>query len=195
MMAMLVLTAAWRGQMDSRPQGIGLVVEMGTFFTFWIVVYQLMLVLLQLRFLRTLPISATRLAAVVIGIGILPLMALGALVGAFAGLVWGIPVALRLLAFCAVNLVPAVLCVVLTVWWGAGVLRSALLLLTLVGFQMVWGQVSLQHPEIPFHLAGPIVALSVLLALMVTRHALLRRSEPYRVQPNPWGILPWGRDG
>ncbi|MGO8678250.1 MAG: hypothetical protein ACLQVX_20600 [Limisphaerales bacterium] len=194
MVALLAIVTAWRGQMDSRPQSIGLVVEMGSFFQFWIVVFQLMLVLLQLRFLRTLPLSATRLAAMLIAVGILPLVALDVLVAAAAGIAWGPPAAFRLLTFCALNLAPAVLCIVLTVGWGAGVLRSAFVLLAMVGFQMVWGQVSLQHPEIPFRLAGPIVALSVLLAFLAARHALLHRNGAYRVQPNPWGSLPWGRD-
>ncbi len=132
-----------------------------------------------------------------IGAGILPLMALGALVTGVAGLLFGTPAAITFLESYAFILAPASLCVFFAVWLGAGTWTYALMLLTMFGFQLgpLWFQRILLNPEIPGIQSGAFVALCVLLAFLFTRRALLRSSHAFRVQASPSCNLPWATVG
>jgi hypothetical protein len=196
MVALMALLWQWHGP---QHQGFESFAMLGSLMSCWLIIfYQLKPVLWQLRSLRTLPVSATSLAAVMIAITILPLIALGALVTGVAGLSLGTPAALTALKSYTFILAPASLCVFFAVWRGAGMQTSALLLVTLFGFYMVplWLQVFFHYPEIPFkipfNLTGPVVAICVLLAFLLTRRALLHSNHAYRVQATSFGNLPWG---
>lgn len=148
-------------------------------------------VLRQQRFLRTLPISATRLAAVMLSIVILPLVALGALAAGGAGLALGTPAGLTVLNSYTFILAPGSLCVFFAVWRGDGMQAYALLLVTMFGLQQVQLrlQTAFHYLELPFSLCGSIAAIGVLLAFVLTRCALLRSSRTYRVQAKPFGDI------
>ncbi len=198
MVAVMALMMAWRGMGMPRQQAIIVFASMGSFMScFFIFILQPMLLLRHLRFLRTLPVSANRLAGVMIGAGILPLMALGALVTGVAGLLFGTPAAITFLESYAFILAPASLCVFFAVWLGAGTWTYALMLLTMFGFQLgpLWFQRILLNPEIPGIQSGAFVALCVLLAFLFTRRALLRSSHAFRVQASPSCNLPWATVG
>ena len=157
----------------------------------WVYVFvplsELLAVLRQLRFLRTLPISATRLAAVMIALTILPLFAVGALVAGVAGLIGATRAAIMLWESFTFILAPASLCVFFIVWRGEGMQGYALLAFPLFGFlSMRWGlMLALHRAALPFGLIGAIVALSVLLAFVLTRGALEHGSRAYRVPGDP----------
>ena len=90
-------------------------------------------------------------------------------------------------------LAPAALCVVLVGWLGAGRDAFALMLFTMVLFQVVptWAQVFFNSREIPFSLISVIVGVTIALAFLLTRHSLLHSSKTYRVHVNPFGTA-WG---
>jgi hypothetical protein len=164
---------------------------MSCFFIFFL---QPMPVLRHLRFLRTLPISATRLAAAMMAFAILPLAALGAVVTGVAGLSLGPAVAIMFLKSYTLILAPASLCVFFTVWQGARNQVYVWLLLILFGFQLgpMWLQRFIRYPEIPDYATGALVASCVLLAFLLTRCALLRSSVAYRVHAGSTdNHLPW----
>jgi hypothetical protein len=193
--ALMPLFMALGGHMNSWHQVIEAIGGLGIVFPFWFVIFfQLIPALLQLRFLRTLPIPATRLAAMMIAMTILPLVALGALVAGVAGMALGMPTALTVLKSYTLTLAPASLCIFFAVWRGVGMETYALLIFTMVGFQTVpmWLQVVYHSREVPFSLAGLIVAICVLLAFVLTRRALMHSSHTYRVQANPFGNFAWG---
>jgi hypothetical protein len=195
MTALMVLLGRWQGQILQSQDITSLLVVVGSFMCCWFIIfYQFMPLLRQLRFFRTLPISATGLAAVMIAVAILPLIALGALVAGFAGLALGTPAALMALSSYTFILAPTSLCVFFVVWRDAGKQAYALLLFTLFCFLMggVWLRTFFHYPEIPLSLGGPVAAISILLAFLLTRRALLRSSHAYRVQANPLGDVPWG---
>ncbi len=184
MVALMALLLHWQGRGISRPQDIVLFVAMGSFMSCWFIVfYQLLPALQHLRCLRTLPISANCLAVVMIALTILPLGALGALLAGVAGLALGTPTALTVLSSYTFILAPAALCAFFAVWQGSGKPVYITLLLTLFGFFMggVWLQGYLHVLEMPFGLAGPIAAIIILLAFLLTRRALLHSSRAYRV--------------
>ncbi len=191
------LESWWQGH--AIPQDLAIVMFAGGSFMFcgFVIVFELLPVLRQLRWLRTLPISATRLAAVMIAITLLPLIALGALAAGVVGPALGASAAITFLKSYTYILAPASLCVFFCVWRGDGMQAYALLGFTLFGFLKLhgWLQLHSHRLELPFSLIGPIVAISVLLAFLLTRYALLHSSRAYRVQANPFGNAPWARAG
>jgi hypothetical protein len=198
MIALMALLSRWQRQM--MPPGMAgnmdvmLIATMGSFISCWFIIfYQLMPVLPHLRLLRTLPVSATGLAGVMIGIAVLPLLALGAVVAAVAALSVGTPFAVTVLESYTFMLAPGALCVFLAVWRGVGVPTGALVLVTMFGFFMapIWVNGHFHQPEIPFIQGGAFVALCVLLAFLLTRRALLRGSRAYRIQASPMAQHPW----
>jgi hypothetical protein len=192
MMALMALLQQWQGQAMQRYLAISIFAAMGSLMSCgFIIVFQLLPVLRQLRFLRTLPTSATRLAAVMLAIVILPLIALGALVAGGAWLALGTPAGLTVLKSYTFILAPASLCVFFAVWRGDGIQTYVLLAITLSGLQQVQLrlQTALHSLELSFSLCGSIAAICVLLAFVLTRCALMHSSRTYRVQANPFGNI------
>jgi uncharacterized membrane protein (UPF0136 family) len=195
MIALVALVQQLQGQAIPRPVAIRVFAGMGSFMSCGvIIVLQFLPVLRQLRFLRTLPTSATRLAAVMLSIVILPLIALGMLAAAGAGLALGTPAGLTVLKSFTFILAPGSLCVFFAVWRGDGIQAYVLLAITLFGLQQV--QLRLQTAfhslELPFGLCASIAAICVLLAFLLTRCALRRSSQAYRVQATPFGNVALG---
>jgi hypothetical protein len=122
---------------------------------------------------------------------ILPLITLGALAAGGAGLALGTPAGLTVLKSFTFILAPASLCVFFAVWRGDTGQAYALLAITLLGLQQVQLQLqtAFHYLELPFSLCGPIAAICVLLAFLLTRCALMRSSHTYRVQANPFGDI------
>jgi hypothetical protein len=192
MIALMALLQQWQGQAMPPHMAITMFAGMGSFMSCGlIIVLQFLPVLRQLRFMRTLPTSASRLAAVLLSIVILPLIALGALVAGGAGLAWGTPAGLTVLKSFTFIVAPASLCVFFAVWRGDTMQAYALLLVTMFGLQQVQLrlQTAFHYLELPFSLCGSIAAICVLLAFLLTRCALMRSSHTYRVQANPFGDI------
>jgi uncharacterized membrane protein (UPF0136 family) len=195
MIALMALLQQWQGQ--AMPPGVAITMFAGVgsfMFCGFIIVFQFLPVLRQLRFLRTLPTSATRLAAVMISIVILPLIALGTLVAGGAWLASGTPACLTVLKSYMFILAPASLCVFFAVWRGDTIQAYALLAITLFGLQQVQLRLetAFHYRELPFSLCGSIAAICILLAFLLTRCALMRSSHTYRVQANPFGNIALG---
>jgi hypothetical protein len=196
--ALMALLSRWQRQM--MPPGMAgdmevmLIGTMGSVMSCWFIIfYQLMPVLPHLRFLRTLPVSATGLAGVMIGIAVLPLLALGAVVAGVAALSVGTPLAVTVLKSYTFMLAPGALCVFFAVWRGMGVPTGALVLVTMFGFFLAPLRLKgyFHQPEFPFIQTGAIVALCVLLAFLLTRRVLLSGSRAYRIQASPMAQHPW----
>ena len=192
MVASMSLIMALEASPDSQITG-----EMINIFPFMFLVVILLLqppsALRQMRLLRTLPVSAARLAWVMLALLLLPTLAVGALTAGSAGLALGVPVAVGVLKAFTFTLAPAALCVFFIVWRGGGTQTQILLLLTLFGFYLgpLFLQGILSHPEIPFSQTGALVGLCVLLAFVLTRRAIQRSSRAYVVPANQFGTL-WG---
>jgi hypothetical protein len=185
----------WRLQGQTSPQKLSILIlaATGSFLSSgFLVVFQLLPLLRHLRYLRTLPISATRLALIIVAIVTLPLVALGALAAAVAWLTLGAPAALPFLNSYTFILAPASLCAFIAVWRGDRMEGCALLIVTIFAFLKMhgWLQISVYNPAVPFDLIGPIAAVTVLLAILLTRRALVHSSHAYRVRANVFGNFP-----
>ncbi len=150
-----------------------------------LILFQVAPPLMQLRFLRTLPISTARLAAVIIALVILPAIAAGMLTAGIAGLAFGTPAAITILKSCLLILAPIALCIFFNVWRGGGIQGYAFSMVAM----MVWVCVASACRNITFPLAGAIAAAGVMTAWLLTYYALLRGGRAYRAQADPLGSL------
>jgi len=161
---------------------------------FWLVLTFAMLpAILQLRHLRTLPISSNRLAAVLISLLLLPVLALGALSATVCGLVAGEAAALNATRSLLLSLPAAVLSVAIIAWLG---FRTRAYLL--VGATMLVSQFTTLLWLVPtrsnaaplsLSLTGFVAAACVLLAFCLTGLALRRGTSAYRAPAGAFGQL------
>jgi len=134
--------------------------------------------------LRTLPLAPTRLAALLVCVAVLPLIALGALVAGIAGVIYGAPLAVMALKGYLLIIAPTAVCVFLSLGRLEGKLTFLFCLLVMAAFcaAPVWLLASSLYREIPVVLVGLVVLISVLLAFLLTRFALIYSSRIYRGQ-------------
>ncbi|MEI7729559.1 MAG: hypothetical protein WCO56_08295 [Verrucomicrobiota bacterium] len=195
MIVMMPLFLVLQGRMTSWREVIDIMGGVGNFFPFYfIILFQIIPSLTQLRFLRTLPLTASHLAAVMFAIVLLPLIALGVLVAGFGGLVVGASASLAVLKSYTFTLAPASLCIFFFIWRGVGVQAFAALILTMVAFQFVplGLQSCFQNRVIPFSLMAGIAGGCILLSFLGTRRLLTHSSRVYRVQAIGFGGANWG---
>jgi hypothetical protein len=185
--AMVALITLLSLRHDSgMPSGFTLMMlaQMGSFMSFFFIVFDAMAASRQLRLWRTLPISATRLAAVIIALVILPLVAVGGLSAGFAGLAWGKAAAITTLKSYGLVLAPVGLSMVLIVWLGTG--RGVYTLLFLVvtgsGVARPFVERSAFASKIPVGVSSALVAGFLLLSFLLIRLVLARSSHAYRAQ-------------
>ncbi|HEY5912436.1 MAG TPA: hypothetical protein VJA21_17680 [Verrucomicrobiae bacterium] len=193
MVALMALLWLWQGRNLSLPMDFEMLAAMGSFMPCWFIVFYSLLPLLRhLRVLRTLPISATELAGVLLALALLPPAALGMLLASVGWLFSGPAAALAFLKIYALALGGVALCVFFAVWRGAGVQGYALLLLSLFGFLFghLWLQGHFHYSERTLMVAGSIATGCILLALVLTRLVLVRGSRVYREETNPSGGFP-----
>lgn len=198
LLALMALLLRLQGQKLSPPASLQLLATTGTFMSCWFVmIFQFIPILSHLRVLRTLSISATGLAGVMLALVLVPLSAMGSLAAAVAWLAWGPLAALAALNSCAFALGGVALCVFFAVWLGVGMRAYALLLFSLMGFLLghLWLQTHFHYLERPLSFAGPIAAVCVLLAFVLTRQALIRGRHVYRVPATAFGGFPLGTTG
>jgi hypothetical protein len=198
MIALMAFVQRMQGQTTPPSMAILMFAGMASLMSCgFILVFQFLPVLRQLRFLRTLPISATHLAIAMIAVTILPLIALGVLVAGAASLAVGTQASIIALESFTFVLAPASLCVFFAVWRGDGFQAYALLALTLFGFIHLqgWLQKYLHNPQIHLSLACAAAAVSVLLAFLLTQCAIKRSRRAYLIQPAPFAQFPWAVRG
>ena len=183
MSALTALITVWRGSPMPGHAPVVMFAGMGSLMSFgFMMVFQLLPALRQLRLLRAMPISAVGLSGALMAIMLLPLVALGGASAAVAALAMGTPAALTFLSDYTFALAPASLSVLLAVWLGEGKLGYVVLIVILFGSQQVQLrlQSSLHVLELPLGLAAAIAAACVLPALFLTSWALRSSRHAYR---------------
>jgi hypothetical protein len=180
------------GQLKSWHQLGESLARPGGFFPYWFFIFlQLMPVLLEMRYLRALPISPTNLAAVMVSIAILPMIALGAVMTGILGLTLGSPQTISFLNGFVFTLAPIAIAVAFAVWRGSGRQAYAALVVILLGSQYVSLEVFSPHQQIPLLLTSALVAIVIALAFLFTRRSLIHSSEPYRIRASSLGNTTW----
>ncbi|MGA2245717.1 MAG: hypothetical protein ABSH48_12015 [Verrucomicrobiota bacterium] len=164
-------------------------------FSFWfVIIFSVAPTLMQLRFLRTLPISATSLAAALIAILILPLLALQAVTAGIAGLSSGAPAAFAIADNFLLTLPAVALSVVLFALLGMGLPTYVLMfgVMTISQVGLAWWQAGLHRSEAPSGLCAVASGLLFLLGFWLMRRLLLRSSDLYLVKPDDFDNLASG---
>jgi len=178
------LALAWQGRINSWPSVIELVASLVA--AYWALsFFAFAPVLRQLRSLRTLPLSGGCLALILIGLALLPVLAMGALTLGVAWLTTNPAVTWQVVHNFLFVLAPASLCLGMAVWRGTGIQTYVVLLLALIGFQVVC------YRSLPLSAVGGIAAGCILLGFLAVRAALNRSSHAYRSSPTPFGHSPW----
>lgn len=172
----------------SWRQGIRFLGVTGTYL-WMIAALQLMPVLLHLRLLRTLPITAPRLALLLVILAFFPLLAVGVVMAGLIGVAVDSATALSTFYNISVCLAPASLCLFVTVWRGLKT-GYVCLLFCMVGAPFLL-MVFRDSP-----IASGFIPLGVLLCAAVSwwllTWALSKSSLPYRVQASLFGVSAWG---
>jgi hypothetical protein len=139
----------------------------------------------QLRLCRTMPLSTTTLAAVLIAITLLPIMAVGVLGSLSAGLLWGKVAAVATLKGYALVLAPAALCVFILTQFGSGTSAHGSLYLLVIAYSAGMPILSDHYFRgTPIALSIALVAICILFSFLLTRRALLHSRYAYR-SPGP----------
>jgi hypothetical protein len=161
---------------------------------FWLVLtFAMIPAIMQLRHLRTLPISSGRLAGVLISLLLLPVLALGVVSTTVCGLVAGETAAINAARTLLLSLPAAVLSVAIITWLGfrtrTYLLVGATMLISQIG-TLIWLTPS-RTVAAPLSLpqTALVVAAAVVLAFYLTRLALRRGTSAYRAPLGAFGQM------
>ncbi len=174
-----------QGRLETWPRALGASSGVG-FFPFWLIVFfAFSPLLLQWRLMRSLPLSAGRLAAGLLLAALLPVAVLGVLHAGFLGLAVGNTAAQDIATYYLLALATGAFSLLPIAWLGAGALSYLLLVgLTIFAqFTPLYLDDSL-GPGPALGLTGLVTAVAVTLAFLLTRHALTHTTRAYRMQPN-----------
>lgn len=186
----LIMSFIFRDQ--HRGQAIISMIQGGsTPYVFYILIFSIVPIVFQLRFLRTLPISASNLAAIFVFLPVISVAAVGIIVTAIASLALGetvIPPAAN--SFLMLGAKAAII-VSLVVWRGLDVLTYFLIFLMLISDSFIsLGMTIVFHlgsntPERPLWVNLTVFLLCVVVSFALTRRLLVKSSSAYRVRTMP----------
>ena len=174
MIGMMALIWQWQGHSASPATNFAELTSIGSYMACWFVLFfQFMPLLSHLRFLRTLPISASGLAAVMLALALLPVLGLGVLMIGIAWIAHGNAAAWMVISGLSFTLPSIALGACFALWLGGGAQAYAAMLLMLLGSLIL--RLALQghsHSPLPLGQTGGFALLGILLALLLTRRAL-----------------------
>ncbi|MFO1489137.1 MAG: hypothetical protein U1F65_11740 [Verrucomicrobiota bacterium] len=181
MVLVIYVMALMQGRINDWRHIATPVMKMGLFPLWLMIFFSVLPIFFQLRHLRTLPISTSKLALILMGSYLLPMMIVGA---AFCGGAWlsgGVPLALETGKNYVLALMPATTMVVMVVWLGGGILAFILMVLLLTVTQ-AWRMGNPGFFDLSLGSSAVLLAVVVLTCFWLTRLALSRSSKAYRGQ-------------
>jgi len=164
------------------------------FLPFWFVVFFAYLpLLMQLRFLRSLPVSPSLLSAVMVMIVSLPLLLMGAITAAIAGPFLGLSASLILVNNFMLMLPVSVMSLILTLWLRYGRLSFVLMFMLIILFQSLplWLHFGLRDQQIPLAAGIAIAVAAIVIGWQLARLLLVRNSKIYRSSATMFGNATW----
>ena len=161
-------------------------------FSAWAVgVFQILHIFLQLRLLRTLPLSTTRLAALLVFLPIASLALLSLILGAFLYVFIGQVEALKIAAIFLIPMTIAALAIPLVLW--SGFERNSLALIGLTFFLSLTLPIFLGLDGVPLSFRCAVTIILVTASFIATKYLLPRSSKAYRFQLSK--LSAWGMGG
>jgi len=192
MIGAMVLFMAMLTPGHNRGSAILSMVQGGsTPYVFFILIFSIVPVVFQLRFLRTLPVSPSALAAALVALPVFSIITVGAIIATVLSLLLGdkmvVPTANSFLILGA----KAAIIVPLIIWRGLDALTYFLIFLMVVADSFIaLGMTLLFHlgsntPANPWWSSAIIFLLFIAVALLLTRTLLIQSSCAYRVRNLP----------
>ena len=161
-------------------------------FSAWAVgIFQVMHMLIQLRLLRTLPISTTKLAALLVFLPITSLTLLALILGTLFSPFIGEPKALEVAATFLTPMTIVAIGIPLVFWLGLE--RHTMILIGVVFFLSATLPIWFGLDKIPLPVRFAVTAIFVATSFFVTKHLLPRSNKAYRNQlanlGGTWGTI------
>ncbi|HEY3932418.1 MAG TPA: hypothetical protein VGM58_08615 [Verrucomicrobiae bacterium] len=160
-------------------------------YVFFILIFSIVPIVFQLRFLRTLPVSSLALAATLVFLPVASIAAVGLIVTVVASLLLGEPVILPTANNFLLLGAKAAIIVSLIVWRGLDVLTYLLIFLMLISDSFIsLGMTIVFHlgsntPGRPLWVNLTVFLLCVVVSFALTRRLLVKSSSAYRVRTMP----------
>jgi len=177
---------------ENPAQAIVSMIQGGsTPYVFFILIFSIVPIVFQLRFLRTLPASSSALAATLVFLPVFSIAAVGLIVTAVVGALLGESVILPTVNSFLLLGAKAAIIVPLIAWRGLDALAYLLIFLLVVSDSFILlGMTILFHlgsnrPERPLWIDLTVFLLCVGLSLVLTRRLLTQSSSAYRMRMLP----------
>lgn len=164
----------------------------------FIVVGGLAYLMVHLKFLRTLPMTSSQLAGVILTIALLPLLLASGIVAVIVGIQHGAPAGISLFKAYLMGAAPACVLAVAAVWhseqrWGRIILAAVIFLISIIApiYQATTGICNSGAKDMPlyFVLGYPLVA--IFLAWRIIIRLLETHSMTYKARAQ--ALRGWGK--
>jgi hypothetical protein len=192
LMTVMILVMAFLFQGSHRAEAVTSMIQGGsTPCFFFILIFSIVPIVFQLRFLRTLPVSSSALAATLVSLPVLSIVAVGVIVAAVGGLLLGETVILPTANNFLILGAKAAVIVPLVVWRGLDLLTYILIMLMLVSDSFIklgmtiYFHLGSSSPANPWWISLIIFLLFIAVSFALTRRVLIKSSSAYRVRTMP----------
>jgi hypothetical protein len=192
LMTFMIVFMAFLFQGQNRAQAIISMIQGGsTPYVFFILIFAIVPIAFQLRFLRTMPVSSSALAATLVSLPVFSIIAVGVIVAVVGGLSLGetiiLPTANNFLILGA----KAAVIVPLVVWRGLDVVTYAFIFLMIISDSFInlgmtiYFHLGSNAPPNPWWTSLIIFLLFIAVAVALTQRLLIKSSSAYRVRTMP----------
>ena len=192
LMIFMTLFMAFLFQGQNRVQAVVSMIQGGsTPYVFFVLMFSIIPIVFQLRFLRTMPVSSSALAATLVSLPVFSIIAVGVIVAAIGGLSLGESVVLPTANNFLILGAKAVIIVPLVVWRGLDVVTYGFIFLMIVSDSFIkLGVTLLFHlgsntPANPWWTSFIIFLLFIAVSVALTQRLLVTSSSAYRVRTMP----------
>jgi hypothetical protein len=192
LMFFMALVTSFVGHDQNFAQTVASMTAIGsTPYIFYILIFSIAPVVFQLRFLRTLPISPSKLAATLVFLPLISVAAIGLIVAALASFVGDETLFLSTLNIFLLLGAKAAIVVSIVVWRGLEAGTYLLIFLLVLSDSLVsLGMTIIFHlgshsPARPWWVNLTIFLLCLVVSLVLTRRLLTKSSSAYRVRTMP----------
>jgi len=161
-------------------------------FSAWAVgIFQVLHIFIQLRLLRTLPISTTKLAALLVILPVASFAVLSLILGAFLYAFIGQAEAFKIAAIFLIPMTIAALAIPLFLW--SGFERNSLALIGLTFFLSLTLPIFYGLDGVPLLFRCAVAIILISISFFATKYLLPRSSKAYRIQLSNLGAWGMGR--
>jgi hypothetical protein len=192
LMTMMILVMAFLFQGSHRAEAVISMIQGGsTPYVFFILIFSIVPIVFQLRFLRTMPVSSSALAATLVSLPVISIAAVGVIVSVVGGLSLGETVVLPTANNFLILGAKAAVIVPLVVWRGLDVVTYVFIFLMIISDSFIklgmtiYFHLGSNSPANPWWSSLIIFLLFIAVSVALTQRLLIKSSSAYRVRTMP----------